>query len=121
MANGQTEMVINERTGAALLTTLKRAEGRWGNFKGLMLRGSMPDSEGLLFAPARGIQTHFMRFPIDLIFLDGENRVIQIREAMAPWKLDFTNAAAVIEGNGGMTRRARLQVGDRLIFQPAAE
>ncbi|MFM9107236.1 MAG: DUF192 domain-containing protein [Chloroflexota bacterium] len=111
------ERVINERTGAEVFSDLNRARGRWGNFRGLMLRGSMPDGEGLLFAPARGIQTHFMRFPIDLIFLDETNRVVSIREAMAPWKLDFTNAAAVIEANGGMARRVGIDVGDRLIFR----
>jgi uncharacterized membrane protein (UPF0127 family) len=113
------ERVVNERTGIEVFTTLKRARGRWGNFKGLMLRPSMPEKEGLLFAPARGIQTHFMRFPIDLIFLDEENRVVSIRESMPPWKLDFTNAAAVIEANGGMARRSGIEVGDRLLFRPS--
>lgn len=111
------ERVIDERTGAQVFGVLKRATGRWGNFKGLMFRSSMPEDEGLLFAPARGIQTHFMRFPIDLIFLDEENRVVSIRESMVPWKLDFTSAAAVIEANGGMAKRSGIEVGDRLLFQ----
>ncbi len=113
-----TYQVTNERTGIIFATAVRQAEGAWGNFRGLMLKKSMPEGHGLLFRPARGIHTHFMRFPIDLVFLDGEDRVSKIREAMPPWRFDFTSAAGVIEMNPGAARAAGVQPGDRLRFDP---
>ena len=112
------DRVINERNGSEVLSRLSTAEGRWGAFKGLMFDASLPADQGLLFAPARGIHTQFMRFPIDLIFLDEANRVVQIREAMQPWRLDFSRAASVIEANAGTAQRAGLAVGDQLRYEP---
>ena len=112
-------VVTNERTGTVAFDDVRVAQGAWGQFKGLMFDASMPDRHGLLFRPARGIHTHFMRFPIDLIFLDEDDRVVAIRESMTPWKFDFTSAAAVIEANGGTARTQGIAVGDRLIFPEA--
>ena len=108
---------VNERTGAAFLESLEAAATPWKCFKGLMLRASLPPGHGMLFRPARGIHTQFMRFPIDLVFLDADDRVVKIREAMPPWRLDWTRAATVIEANAGAARAAGLAVGDRLHFE----
>jgi uncharacterized membrane protein (UPF0127 family) len=81
---------------------------------GLMFRPSLPQGEGLLIRPCRAVHTHFMRFPIDLVFVDGDNRVVHLIPAMAPWKLSPTvrEAEAVLElpaGAAGATA-----VGDQL-------
>ncbi|MFM8593707.1 MAG: DUF192 domain-containing protein [Chloroflexota bacterium] len=108
--------VVNQRTGEPVFDDVRTAEGSWGAFKGLMFDASMPDRQGLLFRPARGIHTHFMRFPIDLIFLDDDDRVVAVRESMTPWKFDFRSAAAVIEANGGTARTQGIKIGDVLLF-----
>jgi len=68
----------------------------------------------MLIRPAKGIHTHFMRFPIDLIYLDEQNRVVKIRPSMRPWRFDFTNAAAVIEMTGGTSAAVDIREGDQL-------
>ncbi len=113
------QRVINQRTGAVIATKVKPATGVWGSFKGLMLQPSLAEGAGLLFRPARGVHTHFMRFPIDLIFLDREDRVTRVREGMAPWRWDFSHAAALVELNAGVARAHDLRVGDRLRFESA--
>jgi uncharacterized membrane protein (UPF0127 family) len=110
--------VVNERTGAVVATAIAEADGPWQAFKGLMFRKDLPDGQGMVFRPARGIHTHFMRFPIDLIFLDKSDRVVKIRPAMVPWRFDFTNAAAVIEMNAGAAQAQDVQPGDHLLFNP---
>lgn len=110
--------VVDERSGNIVLDRVREARGPWESFKGLMLDASLPHGHGLLFRPARGIHTHFMRFPIDLIFLDEAGAVVRVREAMRPWRFDFTFAAAVIEANAGAARAAGIAVGDRLRFDP---
>src|SRR3954453_2019411 len=112
----QARQVVDERTGQVVGSTVRAAEGLWGSFVGLMFKRELPAGHGLVFRPARGIHTHFMRFPIDLIFLDKTNRVTKVREAMVPWRFDFTNAAGVIEVNAGTARAADIQPGDQLRF-----
>ena len=111
--------VVNARTGQVFLHELKEARGPWAKFVGLMFARSLSDRHGLLFRPARGMHTHFMRFPIDLIYLDDASRVQAIREAMTPWRFDFRSAAAVIEVNAGAARASDLRIGDQLRIETA--
>jgi uncharacterized membrane protein (UPF0127 family) len=117
MGSKTVSKVRNERTGEVVGTEIEHAEGMWSSFKGLMLRKAIPDGYGLLFRPARGIHTTFMRFPIDLIFLDQDNRVSKIRSAMKPWRFDFTRAAGVIEMNPGWAAHSDIRPGDQLRFE----
>lgn len=119
MAKSQKVVIRNGRTGSSLADEAEDAKGAWRSFMGLMFKPSIPDGYGLVFRPARGIHTNFMRFPIDLIYFDRDNRVVKVREAMRPWRWDFTNAAGVIEMNPGSAAKASLQPGDELRFEPA--
>jgi uncharacterized membrane protein (UPF0127 family) len=60
-----------------------------------------------------------MRFPIDLIFMDKQNRVVKIGPCMQPWRIDPGRAAAVIEVAAGMADAADVRVGDELVLRPA--
>lgn len=106
--------VVNCRNGRVFLADLREARGHWQKFAGLMFARSLGDAQGVLFRPARGVHTHFMRFPIDLVYLDDGRRVRAIREAMPPWRLDPRSAEAVIEANAGAARAADIQIGDEL-------
>ena len=108
--------LVNVRTGAVVAEAIDEARGPWKSFKGLMLRKTMPDNYGMVFRPARGIHTHFMRYPIDLVFLDKTDTVVKIRPAMSPWRMDFTNADAVIEMNAGFAAANDIRPGDKLRF-----
>jgi uncharacterized membrane protein (UPF0127 family) len=111
--------VVNARTGHVFLDDLREARGPWGKFAGLMFVRSLDVAHGLLFRPAQGVHTHFMRFPIDLIYLDNASTVQAIRESMVPWRFDFRSAAAVIEINAGVARASDIRVGDRLRIEAA--
>jgi uncharacterized membrane protein (UPF0127 family) len=110
--------VIDARTNTLLAAAVEEAAGAWRSFRGLMLRKDLPAERGLLFRPARGIHTHFMRFPIDLIFLDEGNRVVKVRPAMAPWRFEPTVAAAALEVAAGLADAAGVRVGDELVLRP---
>jgi len=85
-----------------------------------MFRKGLPDGHGMFFRSAKGIHTQFMRFPIDLIYLDKHNQVVKVRPSMRPWRFDFTNAAAVIEMTGGTAASLDVRAGDRLEFTAAS-
>jgi uncharacterized protein len=106
--------VINTRTGQVFLSELREAQGPWQKIVGLMFAPALPAARGVLFRPASGIHTHFMRFAIDLIYLDETDRVCAIRSDMPPWRIDLRSAAAVIEARAGTVRAAGVEVGDQL-------
>lgn len=106
--------VVNCRNDRVFLSDMRETRGPWQKFAGLMFAPALGDARGVLFRPARGIHTHFMRFAIDLVYLDDDYRVRAIREAMSPWRLDLRTAAAVIEANAGAVKAADLRIGDEL-------
>lgn len=120
MVRGATMLAVtNVRTGRTVSSSIDEAKGALKALRGLMFRKEMSADAGMIFRPAKGIHTHFMRFPIDLIYLDRNDTVSKIRPAMPPWRFDFTNASGVIEMNAGAAAAHDIQVGDKLTFMPA--
>lgn len=120
MSKRPPEVIAVAGTDRVLADVSDEAVGLFGSLMGLMFKASIPDRYGLVFRPAMGVHTLFMRFPIDLIYFDKQNRVKKIRQAMKPWRLDFTAAAGVVEMNPESAARVGLQVGDQLEFLPDA-
>ncbi|HTH71657.1 MAG TPA: DUF192 domain-containing protein [Candidatus Saccharimonadales bacterium] len=90
--------------------------------RGLLGRRELTAGEGLLLAPAGSIHTHFMRFAIDAVFLDGDSRVVGVRSAMAPWHMARARGAkAVLELRAGEAQERGIQVGDVLQVGSARE
>lgn len=54
---------------------------------GLLGRTGLAEGTGLLLAPCLQIHTWFMRFPIDVVFLDGDNVVVTLHERVGPFRL----------------------------------
>jgi uncharacterized membrane protein (UPF0127 family) len=88
---------------------------------GLLGRNELLPGEGLLLSPAPSVHTMFMRFPIDLVFLDGQLAVLDIEEAVAPWRVKARRGArAVLELAAGEAARQRISPGTRLRLGSAA-
>ncbi len=77
-------------------TFLKRALG-------LMGKPRLEVGRGLLIPRCRSIHTCFMRFPIDAIFLDDQNRTVKLIRNIKPWRLIWGNrkACSVLEVESG--------------------
>jgi uncharacterized membrane protein (UPF0127 family) len=85
--------------------------------RGLLGRADLPAEEGVLLRPAGSIHTHFMRFPIDAVFLDRELRVLGVRRELAPWRMArMRRAKAVLELRAGEARRRNVEVDDILVI-----
>ena len=83
--------------------------------KGLLGRDGLESGEGLLLRPASAVHTYFMRFPIDVVFLDPELVVVGISDSVDPWRATSQRGAkAVLELPAGESARRGLAVGDRL-------
>lgn len=91
------------------------ANSVWTRMVGLLAHRTLPADEGLWLSPAWSIHTWFMRFPIDVVFVDRDDRVLRIVEAMGPWRLASQRRAhAVIELAAGRARTLGLGEGRRL-------
>jgi uncharacterized membrane protein (UPF0127 family) len=77
--------LINTRTGGTVAADLEVADGLVSRLVGLQLRRELPRGSGLLLVPCAAVHTFFMRFPIDVIQLDGRGRVVVVRREVPPW------------------------------------
>jgi hypothetical protein len=95
--------------------TVELAVTRATRRRGLLGRDGLAPGHALLIAPCSSIHTWFMRFPIDVIFVRRDGRVLKTRAAMPAWKLAFGwSAYAVVELPAGAVAQSGVSVGDRL-------
>lgn len=83
--------------------------------RGLLGRDAMAREEGLWIVPCPMIHTFFMRFAIDVLFLDRGLRVVRVLEGLKPWRVSpwVFRAHSVLELAGG-TLRGTVGTGDQL-------
>lgn len=95
------------------------ARAPWTRMIGLMGRAILPAGSGLIFPGTQGVHTHFMRFPIDLIFYDRASRVYAIARAVKPWRFSSYHfrAKGVIELPAGTLAATRTESGDQLAIE----
>jgi uncharacterized membrane protein (UPF0127 family) len=79
------QRIVVERTGAPLATDLRLAKSVWARFRGLMLAGPLKPGEGLDINPCGSIHMMFMRFALDVVFYDKENKVTKVARNVRPW------------------------------------
>jgi uncharacterized protein len=63
--------------------------------RGLLGRDGLAQGEGLLLKPCGSVHTAFMRFPIDVVFLDRELSVVAVRPEVRPWRTARARGAKV--------------------------
>jgi uncharacterized membrane protein (UPF0127 family) len=94
---------------------------------GLMFRRSLPRDRGMLFvfesSDFHGIWMKNCRFPIDIVWLDEERRVVSVTESVPPCKAEpcpvyepLRRASFVVELNAGQARREKVMVGETVSF-----
>ena len=85
--------------------------------RGLLGRSDLPRGEGVLLRPAGSIHTFFMRFPIDVVFLDADDRVLEVVPHLAPWRAaGVKGARAVLELATGEADARGIRAGSTLTF-----
>ena len=73
--------------GRVVVDDLEIARTSWARFVGLMGRPSLPLGAGLWLEPCNSIHMFFMRFAIDVLFLDRQNRVKRVMLNLKPWRI----------------------------------
>lgn len=82
---------------------------------GLLKHTKLEEGAGLWIVPCEAVHTFFMKFALDLIYIDRKKRVCGVRRAVGPWRLSMCLPAhSVIELPTGTIDRTNTQKGDQL-------
>lgn len=105
----------NKITGRQLLAQCTYASGFFTRLIGFMGKTRIPGERGILFPSCRSIHTFFMQVPIDVIFLDGSYRVLEIHECVEPGlvlRARQRDAKHTLETSGGWAKDHGVETGD---------
>ena len=103
----------NARTGEQVAGSVVAAFDSSSRRRGLLGRGGLGPGEALILAPCSTIHTAFMRFPLDLLFLDRGGRVLKTSAGVRPWRVRAAwRAFAVVELAAGSLERSGTAPGD---------
>ena len=108
--------VLNESRGTVLIERGGLARSWKERLVGLMGRKKLGPGDGLVIRPCESIHTCWMRFPIDVIFTDVEDRVVRLFPAVPPWRMKIGGRGAdtVIEVPPGTIAASGTERGDRI-------
>jgi uncharacterized membrane protein (UPF0127 family) len=117
---------INQTRRIVLCARLDDAGGLTGQSRGLLGRDGIEPDQGLLFVrqrfePFMWMHMFFMRFAIDIVFLDHLDRVVYISHRLKPWRTSpiLFKARKALELAAGAAAKSATVIGDEIRFDEA--
>jgi len=113
--------LVDEDTGKIVAEKVMVAESFFSRFRGLMLRRRLGGDEALLFRfkkPGRhSVHMFFVRFPIDLVYLDLDSKVVEVRTWLKPWRLHLSKVDSkyLLEAPAGTVSRLNIRIGHKIL------
>jgi hypothetical protein len=112
---------VNVTRGTVLATRLELAGTGPSRKKGLLGRDGLLPGEGLWIVPCEAVHTFFMRFPIDLVYLNRKKQIKKLRSNVGAWRLSACMTAhSVMELPAGTIRETLTEQGDTVEILSAA-
>lgn len=109
----------NTTRGTSIGTDIDAAQTSAQRRTGLLKHRSLEEGAGLWIVPCEAVHTFFMKFAIDLIYLDREYRVRATVPALSPWRFSMCLPAhSVLELPLGTIDRTNTRKGDQLRLEP---
>ena len=82
---------------------------------GLLKHARLEPGTGLWIVPCESVHTFFMKFPIDLIYLDKQRKVRKVRHAVPAWRLSAClSAHSILELPAGIAEKSGTLPGDEM-------
>lgn len=108
-------MIRNLTKKTTICVEPRFARGFWERGIG-MIGHDFSRFDGMIFEHCSSIHTCFMQIPLDVLFLDRENQVLQIRESLRPWipVVSCRGGYTVMELPVGVIQRSLTKIGDQL-------
>jgi uncharacterized membrane protein (UPF0127 family) len=109
------QSLVIARTGEAVATDLEVARSHWQRMRGLLGRDGLPPGGGIRFDGTNSIHMAFMKFPIDVLYLDRAGRVVKMVHHLRPWRFSASRRAKVtIELPAGTLQSLDIRPGDEI-------
>jgi len=109
---GLPQVALANDDGDVVVENCLLAETALSRCRGLLGRSGLSSGEGMLLRPASSVHTAFMRFAIDVVFLDRADRVLKVADDLGPWRMaSCRGARAALELPAGEARRRGLRPG----------
>jgi len=110
-------LTLRREDGRIVCETVAVADRAHRRMRGLLGRRYLRQGEGMVLRPGWSIHTAFMRFPIDVVFLDPDQVVVRIEPEVEPWRtVSCRGAREVVELAAGECKRRGLELGDRVAW-----
>jgi uncharacterized protein len=85
---------------------------------GLLKHERLEPGTGLWIVPCESVHTFFMKFPIDLVYLDKQRKVRKVRHAVPAWRLSAClTAHSILELPAGTVEKSGTVPGDELSLE----
>ena len=111
--------IVNTTKGCVLGDAIELADTGKTRRVGLLKRTGLRKGEGLWIVPTEAIHTFFMRFAIDILFLDRKNRVVKAVARLKPWRLAGSwRGHSVLELPAGVIEETGTKRGDQIEVVP---
>jgi uncharacterized protein len=118
---GKTFRALNPTRDTILCERLEVAASMAAKSRGLLGRDSLAPGAGMLFEnggvlPLMWMHMFFMRFAVDIVFLNHDNRVLRINHSLHPWRVSSVvfGARRALELEAGAALRSGTAKGDQL-------
>lgn len=114
----QASDAFNRTRNAMLASRVRVADRWWTRLRGLLGRPALEPGEGLLISPCRSVHTFGMRYPIDVLFLAADGRVVARYPDLPPGSATrhHRDAATALELPAGAIRRSGTGEGDLVVL-----
>ncbi len=104
------------RQNEQLLANIKLADTFGGRCRGLMFYQAMPGVAGIILYPCNFVHLFWMRFPLDLVYINRNREVLLIRENISPNRIGpyIKDAYFVLETEAGSLAGKNIRKGEQL-------
>lgn len=108
--------LINLTAGTLLANQIEVAGTFKKRLKGLLGRSGLQEGEAMVITPCSSVHTFFMKFPIDVLFVDKDFTVLRALENMAPNRVSpvVARSRMAVELFAGRIAASKTRAGDRL-------
>lgn len=115
--------IVNQTRASVLAEEALWAKSFWTRLRGLLGRPEPQPGQGLILDPCKSVHMWGMRYSLDVLFSDKDDRVISVEEELSPWRVSrhVKEATRVVELPVGTIRSTGTEIGDQLLFREAKE
>jgi uncharacterized membrane protein (UPF0127 family) len=111
--------IVNQTRGSVVADNANKATNFLTRGRGLMMAPPLPEGGGLVLDPCGSIHMFFMRYALDVLFLDKEGHVVFMYKGIKPWRVGriVRGAKMAVELPEGVIDRSKTEVGDRVSLE----